>query len=780
MDLLSEYTVPARAPQYTDAPGWVRQGPLAGALETVRNPDNPDAHLYTHQAKGIDLARQGQNIIISTGTASGKSLIFQLPALQKLHDQPHATALALYPLKALVRDQANRWRRMTEICGLRDQMPIGNIDGDRTTEERTNTLRRCRLLLTTPDMLHAYLLSYSDSSKPAQQSFRETKDAIRRFIASLQVIIIDEAHEYDEAFGAHAMWTYRRLIQRHYELSSGARLQIIAASATVRNPQEHLRNLTGKDFEVITEAENGAPRQEMTIRHAACENLQDDGRQTLEAEIRDAIARQQKYLAFIDSRQLVERVARNIENVPPYQFDEQTIIENAHDSMSYRSGLTERELIENQFRDNRISGIVSTSALEMGIDLPNIQRGMNLGMTESARKIKQRIGRIARNTPGEFTIIAEPSALDPYGGTAQSLWSHEVERANLYAHNEEVRLTHQVYLTKETDLNQNHNEMPSPGEPWPFHMQDEALTSLMVSGQPYDPDLEPYEFKRTSIRHISNTSVTIVAARPDGREKTVTAEQTKRTAMLEAYPLARYTHAKQTYIIEKWETSTDEHGNESIKIYATQGDERRTQRRTENHLTVRLDEMPADPKNFILYAEANCAQAGETITGCMLKGQGEEKDEEIIYAEAGIPEVTDEIATTATIIAIDEPWFVLPSSRERIANALLKANCVLLPCNEKNVRAQWDNIRIEAGGETHSLPAAIALWDRPSGGLGLTKGLADAPEEHARKVMEMSRLTAGRAETSGLAPTTATQLYHWLKNYTERPGVLVQERCNPS
>ena len=373
MDIHDEITIPGQGARHGDVPAWLTASPVWPAVKSQTG----DGQLYLHQAMGLDLVDQGHNLVISTGTASGKSLVFQAPALDHLATHPNATAIAIYPIKALARDQVIRWQSMAEAAGL-DPDAINRIDGDvRDLTERRQILQRTRLALMTPDVIQQWLMAYSEPlyhRRPLRHDLREvqnTQDNVRRFLSNLAFLILDEAHTYDGALGTHCLYLLHRLQQKRKELMSQFEpLRVIAASATIHNPAQHLETLTGLFFQVVDDRYNGSPRAELTVQHVVGREPHDEGWRDLQTAVREVISEDpnRSYIAFIDDRQLAERAAAGIEAAR--SITEDAIIVESRDAMAYRSGLMRRERIEEALRDGDIRGIASTSAMEMAWTYP--------------------------------------------------------------------------------------------------------------------------------------------------------------------------------------------------------------------------------------------------------------------------------------------------------------------------------------------------------------------------------------------------------------------------
>ena len=224
--------IPAREASYGEL-----EKPLPKCLQTYL--DRKAIKLYSHQASAINKARQGKNVVIVTPTASGKTLSFNIPVFEALSTDENATALYLYPTKALTNDQLKVLRDLEKETGI-EAFP--NVyDGDTPAHQRSNIREGSRIILSNPYGLHKYLSWHYKW---------------RKFFQNLKFIIIDEGHVYRGVFGSNIAMLLRRLLRicEHY----GSNPQIIISSATIANPEEHTQKLTGKEFEVI--ANDGSAR----------------------------------------------------------------------------------------------------------------------------------------------------------------------------------------------------------------------------------------------------------------------------------------------------------------------------------------------------------------------------------------------------------------------------------------------------------------------------------------------------------------------------------------
>ena len=521
MDIHDEITIPGQEVRHRDVPAWLTASPAWPAVKD----QTAGGQLFLHQAMGLEIVGQGHNLVISTGTASGKSLVFQAPTLHHLAIHPNATAIAIYPIKARARDQVIRWQNMAKAAGL-DPAAINRIDGDvRDLTERRQILQRTRLALMTPDVIQQWLMAYSEplyGRRPLRHDLREVQNTqynVRRFISNLAFLILDEAHTYDGALGTHCLYLLHRLQQKRKELMAQFEpLRVIAASATIHNPAQHLETLTGLPFQVVDDRYNGSPRAELTVQHVVGREPHYEGWRDLQAAVREVISEDpdRSYIAFIDDRQLAERAAAGIEAAR--SITEDAIIVESRDAMAYRSGLMRRERIEEALRSGDIRGLASTSAMEMGMDIPDLQVGFNLGLPHSVGRLKQRAGRVGRTGPGRFIIMAPRHALQFHEDGLETYWNQPVEPARLYPSNPNIRNTHGRCLAKETDLNGMERTIPSPTDAWPEQLR-QTLREI-ARGDHYAPEFQtgdPQQPHRNDIRDAADGRARIGTALGKGK-----------------------------------------------------------------------------------------------------------------------------------------------------------------------------------------------------------------------------------------------------------------------
>jgi DEAD/DEAH box helicase domain-containing protein len=347
--------------------------------------------LYTHQAEAWDAAQRGEHVVVTTGTASGKTLAFNLPVLDELARDPKSRALYLYPTKALAQDQA---RSLGELAVPRVRAAI--YDGDTPQERRWQIRKWANLVLTNPDMLHVGVL-------PRHDLWADV-------LHNLRYVVVDEAHVYRGVFGSHVANVLRRL--RRLARVYGAEPQFVLATATIANPGELAQSLLG--FEATVVADDGAPRAERTIALWNPELV--DVELGLRASalgdaarlMSDLVARNLRTICFAKSRKQAELIHRMTAD----RVDAGT----AKRLAPYRAGYTpaQRREIERRLVEGELLGVAATDALELGIDIGLLDCAISVGFPGTVASLRQQWGRAGRRGHGLAILVASEDALDQY------------------------------------------------------------------------------------------------------------------------------------------------------------------------------------------------------------------------------------------------------------------------------------------------------------------------------------------------------------------------------
>ena len=375
---------------------------IFGTLERPLHPrlnvwlqDRGIARLYTHQAAAVDAVRRGADIAVVTPTASGKTLCYNLPVLDALLADPEGRALYLFPTKALAQDQLDALAAFDL-----PEIPIATYDGDTPQKERRSARERARILLSNPDMLHVGILPQHFRWKP--------------FIGRLRFVVIDEMHVYRGVFGSNVANVLRRLLRLCRLHGSSPRF--ICTSATIANPREFAERLLRLPIEVIDK--DGAPAGP---RWFALWNppLIDEARSVRKSAITEAtglftdlVRRDVRTIAFTKARKVTELISRYASR----RLNEAAPALAARIS-PYRAGYLpeDRRRIERRLFDGDLLGVVSTSALELGIDIGGLDAALLVGFPGTIASMWQRAGRAGRGTdPALAVLIAQQDALDQY------------------------------------------------------------------------------------------------------------------------------------------------------------------------------------------------------------------------------------------------------------------------------------------------------------------------------------------------------------------------------
>ncbi len=345
--------------------------------------------LYSHQAEAWEAAQRERHLIVTTGTASGKTLAFNLPVLDALAREPKSRALYLYPTKALAQDQ------LRALGALRlPKLRAAIYDGDTAADRRWQVRRWANLILSNPDMLHVGVLPHHDRWGDV--------------LSNLAYVIVDEAHVYRGVFGSHVANVLRRL--RRLARVYGAEPQFLLASATIANPGELGARLIGAETAVI--GDDAAPRAERTVAlwnpPVTNEELGLRASPLGEASrlLADLVSRELRTLCFAKSRRAAELIHRFTAD----RLGDDSLLS------PYRAGYTpaQRREIERRLLEGELLGVSATNALELGIDVGLLDCVISVGFPGTVASLRQQWGRAGRRGNGLAVLVASEDALDQY------------------------------------------------------------------------------------------------------------------------------------------------------------------------------------------------------------------------------------------------------------------------------------------------------------------------------------------------------------------------------
>jgi DEAD/DEAH box helicase domain-containing protein len=393
---------------------------------------NGVASLYRHQAETWEAARRGENVVVTTGTASGKSLAFNLPVLDAIARQPKTRALYLYPTKALAQDQA----RALASLGLKGLKPA-IYDGDTPAERRWQIRKWSNLILTNPDMLHVGVLPHHD----------RWGDVLH----NLRYVVVDEAHVYRGVFGSHVANVLRRL--RRLAAVYDAEPQLLLASATIANAGELAESLTGLPATVVERDTSPKAEREVVIWNPP---LIDPELGLRASPLGDAsrimselVSSGLRTICFAKSRVAAELIHR----FTAERVDTAT----ARRLAPYRAGYTpeQRRDIERRLVEGDLLGVTATDALELGIDIGLLDCAISVGFPGTVASLRQQWGRAGRRDRGLAVLVASADALDQFfAREPDALLSRRVEAAILDHANDRILDPHVLAAAYEAPLDE--------------------------------------------------------------------------------------------------------------------------------------------------------------------------------------------------------------------------------------------------------------------------------------------------------------------------------------
>ncbi|MCP4007038.1 MAG: DEAD/DEAH box helicase [bacterium] len=490
---------------------------LTGILKRRRITD-----LYSHQAEALSAWRAGNDVLLATGTASGKSLVYNLAVAQRALEDRDARALFLFPLKALEHDQLGSLREDLSAMRLLDPPSAEIYDGD-TSPYRRKKIRENppTVLLSTPDMLHAGILPRHDSWK--------------EFLSKLELIVVDEVHTYRGVIGAHVAQVLRRLIR--IANSYGVHPQIVACSATIGNPSEFITELTGRKPVVISR--DGSPQAQKRIVFVEPEA----SAYTAAARLfRRCVREGLRTIAFTQARRITELMHMWIVEAEPQLRSRIS---------SYRSGFLpeERREIERRLFDGDLAGVISTSALEMGIDVGGLDVCILVGYPGSILATRQRAGRVGRGRESLVFLVPGADALDRFFlKHPHALIERPCEDAVVDPGNLEILAGHLPCAAAEIPLRHDEAWLEQRGVA-------EALATAHSRGSLLESAQggESFAARRNPSREISLRSVgeSFTIKKPGSAGKRVVGTIGSSRAYSECHPGAIYLHHAQSFAVKE-------------------------------------------------------------------------------------------------------------------------------------------------------------------------------------------------------------------------------------
>lgn len=377
-------------PEYGDLDFLLSQS-LVNALYNTKG----ITRFYAHQAEALNSLQKGSNVIVSTSTSSGKSLIYQLPVLYALEKDFNSRAMYIFPTKALAQDQRRSLKELLAYMSGLEETVVETFDGDTPMCERNSIREQARVIFTNPDMLHVTIL-------PQEEKWRS-------FLKELKYVVVDELHYYNGQLGSHTAFIMRRL-RRICAALGNLKVQFVSCSATVANPTEHFKTIFGiKNVQLIDFDGSPSGRKEFLCWNTPFKDPGDpaSGRGNAKFECArlfcELMLRGVRVIAFCRVRHQCEILVNAIKQ----ELEDRGRPECVSLVMGYRGGYTapDRRRIESEMFEGKLLGIVATTALELGIDIGTLDCVMSWGFPYTIANLRQQSGRAGRRNNDSLSIL---------------------------------------------------------------------------------------------------------------------------------------------------------------------------------------------------------------------------------------------------------------------------------------------------------------------------------------------------------------------------------------
>jgi len=487
--------------------------------------------LYTHQAEAVNNARQGRNVMVSTSSASGKTLCYNIPVLEAILTERGSRALYLFPTKALAQDQLRGLQELFCPYLLRVE-EFATFDGDTPQAERPEIRKRGRIILTNPDMLHIGIL-------PNHQSWS-------RLLRHLRYVVVDEAHIYRGVFGSHVACVLRRL--RRLCNLYGSTPQFICCSATIANPGEHAERLVGLPFTVVDN--DGSPHggKDFVFWNPPIIDEARSVRRSANSEatnlFTELVSRNIHSLTFARSRRLTELI---------YTYSRQRLAETAPALAgrikAYRAGYLpqERRQIEQELFSGQLLGVVATTALELGIDIGDLEATVLTGYPGSISSTWQQAGRSGRGRDRSLSfLIGLDNPLDQYFMRHPDFFFQKsFENALVNPDNSYILRAHLLCAAWELPLNSGDEEIfGATFRQRRAELEEQGMLREHRQRWYLSPRIA-YPAQSINIRSTSGENFTLIDTSTDSLLETVEAS----VAFFQIHPGAIYLHQGESYLV---------------------------------------------------------------------------------------------------------------------------------------------------------------------------------------------------------------------------------------
>ncbi len=709
--------IPARDAVHAPMPGWLDPRIVTGLASRGIH------ELYVHQAEAIEAIHAGQDVVVVTPTASGKSLCYALPALQAIAEDPASRALFLFPTKALGQDQVTEFGALSAAAGL--SIITSTYDGDTPAPIRSAVRAAGQIVVTNPDMLHSAILPH------------HTKWF--QLFEQLKLIVIDELHTYRGVFGGHVANVLRRLLRicAHY----GSRPLIVCCSATIGNPGELAAMLTGRPARLVDR--NGAPagvRHVLLVDPPILERASGARSSAVTLAQRWALPflrAGRQTIVFGRSRVAVELLLTGLRESLRENYGPRNRVRG------YRGGYlpTERRAIEHGLRDGEILGVVATNALELGVDIGRLDVAILAGYPGSVAATWQQFGRAGRRLGTSVAIlVASGAPVDQYViHHPEFLLDGAPEEARLDPDNLHVLLAHLRAATFELPFDPGEVFGPGPADDLLAFLAEENHVRQAGDGRWYWSS-ENFPASEISLRTAAPENVVIIDTSPD--RPRVLGEVDLFSAQVLVHERAIYIHESVQYHVDRLEW-----GERKAYVHRVDVD----------HYTYANRAVTLKPLDVFAEAEATggVRRHGEVMVASLVtlfKKLRFLTDENVGWGPIDLPEL--ELQTTAYWLTADrvrDHW-----RRDDLDVALLGAGraiqtiaAVLLMVDPRDLGL------VTQVRSPHAEQPTIYLYEAVPGGIGLAARLW---ERHDELLAGAANLIAGCGCDGGCPACTGPRL----------------------
>ena len=706
-------TLPAEPARHADWPPEIDARIIAGLSR--RGVDRP----YTHQARAIEAALDGRDLVVVTPTASGKTLCYSAPVLQTILRDPAARALYLFPTKALAQDQLNELHSLIGEAGV--DVKTFTYDGDTPPAARRAVRTAGHVVITNPDMLHTGILP------------NHTKWV--RLFENLRYIVLDELHTYRGVFGSHVANVLRRLLRicRFY----GSNPVFICCSATIANPAELAAALTARPVELIDD--NGAPRGERTVAlyNPPVVNRELGIRRGVIRSATDIAAALQaggvQTIVFAGSRTNVELLTQYLRQSKGGRHRDPGAPEPVR---GYRSGYLpkERRAIERGLREGRVRTVVATNALELGIDIGGLDAAVLAGYPGTVASTWQQMGRAGRRNARSLAVfVAGSSPLDQYVVShPEYLFGDSIEAGLINADNPLIAAQHLKCAVFELPLEDEEHDALGSATGIALRVLEEHGVVHRSGSRSYWTS-ESYPAEEVSLRLGAEQNVVIVDQGPPPR---VIGEVDRPSAMTLVHDEAIYVHDGRQYHVERLDW-------EQLKAYVRPVD---VDYYTDAHLAVDL-KVIEQWEGHDAPAVRGHGEVAVTYLATIFKKLKLDSHENIGWGKIRLPQ--DDLHTGAFWLALPDDAVAAWSTTQvegalhGLGQLLVNVTPLLLMCDPRDL-----HLATQVKSPHTGRPTAF-LWESVPGGVGFSEHLFDETE----RLVDIARALASECACDDGCPS---------------------------